>query len=145
MSRRWTERRARSRGWAQLAFVLALLPLSTRVDALTFLQVFETDHPHALMTVIDGGHVDLILSHAVKRPVGEGDPGLHSKSAEDHVVHIARDDLAAAQKRLADPLPAAPIPTVPSVVTVSPALRLPETLAVRAASPFSRRSVVLRT
>ena len=138
-SRHWT------RGWARLAFLLAFLPLSTNVDALTVLQIFSTDHPHALMTVADGGHVDLILSHEATRPVGDDAPSLHSKTAEDHVVHIAKDELAAAQKRVAEALPVATSPPTPSVVALPLSLRSPSVGPVRAVASFSRRSVVLRT
>ncbi len=129
----------------QLAFVLALLPLSTPVDALTFLQIFRTDHPHALMTVIDGGHVDLVLSHATPRPAAEDGPGLHPKSAEDHVVHIEKDELAAAQKRVAPVAPAALHPALPGIDPLPPTLRVPSRVAARVPASFSRRSVVLRT
>jgi hypothetical protein len=141
-----TGSRRRARGWARLALVLAILPLSTNVDALTFLQIFSTDHPHALMTVVDGGHVDLILSHDATRPVGDDDePSLHPKTAEDHVVHIAKDELAAAQKRIAEALPAATSPPTASVAALPLSLRSPSVGPVRAVASFSRRSVVLRT
>lgn len=122
-----------------------MLPLSTNVDALTFLQIFATDHPHALMTVVDGGHLDLVLSHDTTHPVGDDAPSLHPKSAEDHVVHIAKDELAAAQKRIAASLPAAPIPPAPSPAALPRSLRAPSDVPVRAVASFSRRSVVLRT
>ena len=133
------------RGWLQLAFVLALLPLSTPVDALTFLQIFRTDHPHALMTVVDGGHVDLVLSHVATRPAHEDGPGLHPKSAKDHVVHIEKDELAAAQKRDGAVAPAALRAPLPVVDPLPPTLRVPSRVAARVPASFSRRSVVLRT
>lgn len=147
MSAGRTGNRWRTWGWALLA--LAMLPLATHVDALTFLQIFATDHPHALMTVVDGSHVDLVLSHDTShdmtRAPGDDAPSLHPKSAEDHVVHISKDELAAAQKRIAVSLPTATSPPAPSLVAIPRSPRAFSSAPVRAVASFSRRSVVLRT
>lgn len=137
-------RRSSGRG-ATLALLLALIQISVNVDAATFLQVMASDHAHALMTVVDGGHVDLILSHDATRSTDAEGESVLPATAEDHVVHMAHDELAAAQKRIADPISPPAVASTPFLSVFVPAPRARVLVAERPAPPFSRRSVVLRT
>lgn len=133
------------RRWAVLALLLGLLQIASVVECSTLLQVVASDHSHAWMKVVDGGHVDLVLSHEAAHPTGAGGPRIHPKDTQDHVVHLAPDEAAAAQKRLAQSPPASmPAPT-PRVVVSSAVPRASAFVPCRQALPFSRRSVVLRT
>lgn len=154
MTRR-SRRRKTDRRWIVLALLLGVLQIASVVDCSTLLQVVASDHSHAWMKVVDGGHVDLVLSHETEphetapretaRPSGASEPRIHPKQTKDHVVHLAPDEAAAAQKRVAESPPATmPAPT--PRVAASPAVPLAPAFApCRTAVPFSRRSVVLRT
>ncbi len=136
---------AMGRRWAGLGLLLGLLQIASVVDCSTVLQVLASDHHHAWRTVVDGGHVDLILSHDAARPSVGAEPRIHPKSAEDHVVHMTPDEQADAQRRDVDSLPAAPSPPVVRLAAVFVSPRAPAFAPPRMAAPFSRRSVVLRT
>lgn len=122
--------------------------LAAPLDPGAFVRIVASDHVHALRSVVDGIHVDLILAHESPTHPGESEPHLHARRAEDHVVHLARGDLGLAQRNGSIDSSALP-PRIasPAVLWIAPeaAERFSARPLTRPTRSFSRRSVVLRT
>jgi len=102
-------------------------------------------HEHALTSVRDGNHLDIVLSHDVTHDAHEHGPAthLHGSPADDHVVHLASDAARDTRRMQAVALPMAltsarTMNSAPCVAAALPPPALP-------VLPLSRRSVVLRT
>lgn len=143
------ERAGRRYGFRALAgaLVLGCLLLAAPFDFGAFVRLVGSDHGHAIRTIVDGIHVDLILAHESAPHPGESDPHLHAQRSDDHVVHLARGDFGPAQRRDASAPEALPVRiALPArVVAWVPAPDRPVRGFVAPPRAFSRRSVVLRT
>ncbi len=103
-------------------------------------------HEHALTSVRDGNHLDIVLSHDVAHDAHEHGPATHLQAspADDHVVHLASDEARDTRRTQAVSLPTALASARPVIAAPRVAAALPPPSA-RPVPPLSRRSVVLRT
>lgn len=130
--------------------VLGCLLLAAPFDLGALTRIAVSDHPHAIRTVVDGIHVDLILAHDASQTSphpGESDPHLHARLGEDHVVHLSRGELGPAQRNAVFGLDVpTSLPIVPDLCRAADRIvRLAARPRIAPVSAFSRRSVVLRT
>jgi hypothetical protein len=103
-------------------------------------------HEHAFSSVRDGNHLDIVLSHDVTHDAHEHGPAthLHRSPADDHVVHLARDEARDTRRTPAVALPTSLASARLVITALRVAVALPPPPA-RPVPPLSRRSVVLRT
>ena len=130
-----------------VALACGLLQFATGLQLMVFLDGLSSGHSHAVVTVIDGSHVDLIYSHDTQGADRHSDAdavGAHLSGdpSQDHVVHTTRDD-APVTRRIEMPDASAVTLAVLSPVPVLRPVASPPPLQ-RAVHAFSRRSVVLR-
>jgi hypothetical protein len=142
-------RAKRQRAGRALAVASALLQTVAGFQlaiAVAWLGLLFSDHAHALSSMSDGRHLDFVLTHDDSRDEhGHGsDTHLHGSPADDHVFHLASDDVRDSRR--------APPPGLPVAVDAShpalPTSRVGGGLAPpfeRPVPPLWRRSVVLRT
>jgi hypothetical protein len=101
---------------------------------------------HALSSVRDGNHLDLVLSHDAPLETHDhgSDTHLHRNAADDHVVHLVSDEARDSRRAPVGDL-ATTVATSRPVIAPPRVARVQPTPPARPVPPLSRRSVVLRT
>ena len=104
-------------------------------------------HEHALSSVRDGNHLDLVLSHDAARDGHDhgDDTHLHVNSASDHVVHLTSDEALDSRRSLASGFAVTLAVSRPFSAAPARLGSARPTPPTRPVPPLSRRSVVLRT